>query len=252
MFSSVGSILWEATVGSFPTDPRTMEADGEARGGRGGRPGGMPNYNNDILIDIVERMLPQGLEAWREVALAYQRESNETALCRGEDFRDNWNRKLCNRMQKPTGKPGALTDRIFHCIAIELPIQDEANAAILGVNLAESGHSGDEGLSFSDYEGGGGGTAVADHGKDGPPVDDIEFNYGRGDEAGEEEEDAEVVAANTDANVPGAAVGGHPHPQSLGSSSGNASAAAVSSSASRGGGLPGQEIFNLLRGGVRH
>jgi hypothetical protein len=34
----------------------------------------MPNYKNDILIDIVKRMLPQGLEAWREVALAYQRE----------------------------------------------------------------------------------------------------------------------------------------------------------------------------------
>jgi hypothetical protein len=29
---------------------------------------------NIILIDIVERLLPQGLEAWREVAVVYQRE----------------------------------------------------------------------------------------------------------------------------------------------------------------------------------
>jgi hypothetical protein len=193
----------------------------------------MPNYKNDILINIVKRMLPQGLEAWREVALAYQRESNETTLPQGEDLPDNWNRKLCNRMQKPTGKPGAITDRIFRCRAIERRIQDEANVAILGVDLAESGHSGDDGLSFLDYEGGGDDTAH--HGKDAPPVDDIEFNSGRGDEAGEEAEDAEVVAATNDANVPGTAVGGRPRPQSLGSSGGNASAAAVSSSASWGG-----------------
>ncbi len=82
-----------------------MDGESEARGGRGGRAGGVPNYKNDILIDIVERYLPQGLEAWREVALAYQRETCEMTLCRGEDLRDNWNKKLCNRMQKPTGKP---------------------------------------------------------------------------------------------------------------------------------------------------
>jgi hypothetical protein len=146
-------------------------------------------------------------------------------LCRGEDLRDNWNRKLCNCMQKPTGKHGAITDRIFHCIMIKRRIQDEANAAILGVNSADSGHSGNDGLSFLDYKGGG--DDPAHHGKDGPPVDDIEFNSGRGDEAGEEAEDAEVVAATNYADVPGTVVGGRPCPQSLGSSGGNASATAV-------------------------
>ena len=57
-----------------------MDADSEARGGRGGRVGGVPNYKNDILIEIVERHLPKGLEAWRGVALAYQRETNEPTL----------------------------------------------------------------------------------------------------------------------------------------------------------------------------
>jgi hypothetical protein len=55
----------------------TMDADSEAKGGHDRCIGGVPNYKNDTLIDIVERMLPQGLEAWREVALAYQRETNE-------------------------------------------------------------------------------------------------------------------------------------------------------------------------------
>ena len=81
-----------------------MDADSEARGGRGGRVGGVPNYRNEILIEIVERHLPQGLEAWREVARQYQIETHELTLRRGEDLRDNWNKKLCNRMQKMTGK----------------------------------------------------------------------------------------------------------------------------------------------------
>jgi hypothetical protein len=90
-----------------------MDNDSQAQGGCVGCTGGVPNYQNDILISIVKQYLPQGLEAWREVALVYQRESMEATLCRGEDLWDNWNRKLCNRMQKPTGKPGALSDHIF-------------------------------------------------------------------------------------------------------------------------------------------
>jgi len=50
-------------------------------------------------------------------------------------------------MQKPTGKPGAQTERIFWCIAIERHIQDAAAVAILGINSAESKHSRDDGLS---------------------------------------------------------------------------------------------------------
>ncbi len=53
----------------------TMDADGQARVGRAGRSGGGPNYRNDILINVVEEYLPQGLEAWRGVAMASQRRS---------------------------------------------------------------------------------------------------------------------------------------------------------------------------------
>jgi len=166
-----------------------MDNDNQTQGGRAGGPVGAPNYRNDILIGIVELYLPHGLEAWREVAVAYQRESMEATLRRGEDLRDNWNRKLCNRMQKPTGKPGVLTDLIFRCIEIERRIQDEANAAILCADLVESGHSLDDGDSALS-------EVVADS--------NVLFDDVRNDDDGdEEEEDEEVVAVNApdDENV---------------------------------------------------
>jgi hypothetical protein len=163
-----------------------MDNDSQAQGGRGSRAGGIPNYRNDILIHIVEQYLPLGLEAWREVPLMYQRESMEATLRRAEDLRDNWNRKLCNRMQKPTGKPSAVSDCILRCIEIERHIQDKANAAILGVDSAESVHScndGDRALSDVGVD-----DALDDVGNDG------------------DEDDVEVAAVNTadenDATVP--------------------------------------------------
>jgi hypothetical protein len=115
--------------------------------------------------------LPEGLEERRQVTAEYQRESGKTTLCRGEDLQENWNKKLCNCMQKPTGKPSALQDRIFRCIDIERRIQAEANAAILGVDLAESSHSRDDSSSnYSDVieEEGIGANDVADAVKDNP------------------------------------------------------------------------------------
>jgi hypothetical protein len=163
-----------------------MDNNSQAQGGRVGRAGGIPNYRNDILIHIVEQYLPLGLKALREVPLVYQRESMEATLRWAEDLRDNWNRKLCNRMQKPTGKPSAISDRILRCIKIEHRIQDKANAAILGVDSAESGHSRDDGD-----------TALSDVGVD-DALDDV-GNDG-------DEDDVEVAAVNTvdknDAAVP--------------------------------------------------
>ena len=101
-----------------------MDNDSQGQAARGGRPPGAVNYQNNVLIGIVERLLPQGLEGWREVAQEYQRESNEMVLCRGEDVRDNWVKKLCKNMKKPTGKPGDLRDRHFRCLRIERRIDE--------------------------------------------------------------------------------------------------------------------------------
>ena len=128
-----------------------MDNESQVQLACGGRPPGpgAVNYRNKILIDIIERLLPPGLEDWREVALEYQRESTEMILCHGEDVHDSWVKKLCKNTKKPTGKPNNILDRHFRCLAIERPIQDRANAAILGVDSTESNHDNNDGSKES-------------------------------------------------------------------------------------------------------
>ena len=105
---------------------------------RGGRQPGRPNYQNNVLIGIVERILPNGNEGWKIVALAYKEESGEEILRSEDDLKKNWVRKLCNNMKKPTGRMGAdVKDRINRCIAIERRILDKTSSGILGVSSEE-------------------------------------------------------------------------------------------------------------------
>jgi len=94
---------------------------------------GVPNYQNAILIRIIERLLPNGNEGWRLVALAYKEESGEENLRSEDDLKKNWVRKLCNNMKKPTGRMGAdAKDRINECIEIERRILEKSSSGILG------------------------------------------------------------------------------------------------------------------------
>jgi hypothetical protein len=115
-----------------------------------GQSSGIPNYRNGILINIVKQQLPQGREAWMNVACLYQNASNENELRRGEDICDILVRKLCNNFKKPTGKPDNLTDRIYCCLAIKRRIQHRASAAILGASSGESLNKNDQGSEESD------------------------------------------------------------------------------------------------------
>ena len=54
--------------------------DGQAQVGRVGRSGGVPYYKNDILVNVVKEYLPQGLEAWRGVAMTKPEEVVADAL----------------------------------------------------------------------------------------------------------------------------------------------------------------------------
>ena len=99
----------------------------------GGRKTGVPNYQNHILICIVERLLPNGNKGWHLVALAYKEESGEENLRSEDDLKKNWVRKLCNNMKKPTGRMGAdAKDQINQCIAIERRSLDKSSSGILG------------------------------------------------------------------------------------------------------------------------
>ncbi len=120
-------------------------------------------------------------------------------------------------MQKPMGKHGVASNRIFRCMAIERRIQDEANTAILGTDSVESGHSRDNGDS-----------ALSD------VVADDAFDDVRDD--GDEDDD-EVAAVNAaDENVVAVALAS-PCPQSLPAfvGGGVGASSAVSTLASRGG-----------------
>ncbi len=125
-------------------------------------------------------------------------------------------------MQKPTGKPGALSDCIFYCIDIEHPIQDAANAVILGVDSMESNHSRNDGLSaflYNDMIAGGGerGDAVSVHHEHqqeegGSPFEFVEFNK-HGVDVNEEEDDDKVATANNSVvGGDGKACPGEAHP----------------------------------------
>jgi hypothetical protein len=72
MFSRDSTIEYRPLYPETTSYSSTMDADSQARGVCGGCSGGVPNYKNDILINVVKEYLPQVLEAWRGVALAYQ------------------------------------------------------------------------------------------------------------------------------------------------------------------------------------
>ena len=135
-------------------------------------------------------------------------------------------------MKKPTGKPGDLLDRHFRCLAIERRIQDRANAAILGVDSAESSHHNDDGSNGSYIDNDGADDAY----EDGAAEDDDVG--GPADEVNEE-----VAAANANVGEMNAAVArgvDAARPPSLPAFVGggllNRASSAVSSSASQGGG----------------
>ena len=52
----------------------------------GGRQPGRANYQNNILISIIERILPNGAEAWCLIALAYKEESGEDLVWDEDDI----------------------------------------------------------------------------------------------------------------------------------------------------------------------
>ena len=83
---------------------------------------GAVNYKNDVLIGIVEEILPNGQIAWEAVATVYQIKSNKEEERDWNDIKKHWNKNLCNNMKKPTGSTGENGDRVCRCIGIEKKI----------------------------------------------------------------------------------------------------------------------------------
>jgi hypothetical protein len=73
---------------------------------------GTVNYKNNVLIDIVEEILPNGELGWEAIAIAYQAKTNEESLWDTTDVKKHWLKNLCNSMKKPMGWTGGNKDRI--------------------------------------------------------------------------------------------------------------------------------------------
>ena len=71
------------------------------------------NYNNDCLLDIIERIKPSGAEDWNEVANLYHTSSKELILRDGSGIKRHFIEVLCNKYRKPTGRsaPSARIER---------------------------------------------------------------------------------------------------------------------------------------------
>ena len=52
-----------------------------------GRGVGVPNYKNDMLINVIEAVLPNGATLWQVVAKRYQEVSGEANLREVQDIR---------------------------------------------------------------------------------------------------------------------------------------------------------------------
>jgi hypothetical protein len=107
---------------------------------------GKANYKADLFIKVVEEKLPNGAQAWQEVAALYQHRSGELILHDYEDVKHHWVEKCCNKFKKPTGDPGdPKASSILRCQGIQERILAKTASSIMG---ADSG--GDDNLEVEE------------------------------------------------------------------------------------------------------
>jgi hypothetical protein len=67
---------------------------------------GKANCKTDALIQVVEELLPNGVQGWTEAATLYQARTGELSFKEYDDMKRHWIEKCCNKFKKPTGNPG--------------------------------------------------------------------------------------------------------------------------------------------------
>ncbi len=80
------------------------------------------NYKNNLLINIIEEILPNGKLGWEAIVIAYQGRLNKEAQQGMTNIKKHWIKNLCNGMRKLTGHTGENGDRVCRCIAIKKKI----------------------------------------------------------------------------------------------------------------------------------
>jgi hypothetical protein len=173
------------------TNPSDSENPSQEKGSkrkRKGRKPGLPNYQNNKLIRIIERILPNGSEAWRLVAMAYKEESGEAELRTEKDLKRNWLRKLCNNYKKPTGATGGIEDRVNRCIEIDRRIQRSTDSGLLGASSGED--------NAGDYLSDSSSSSVEEASLQDDDQDQYDFMAEEGDEDEEQDPTADIPVAS--------------------------------------------------------
>jgi hypothetical protein len=118
-----------------------------------GRAVGVPNYKNEVLINVVEAVLPDGALQWSIVAQRYQEASGERELRDSHDIKRHFTtqRNMCDNGKKVTGS-SAPKPQVARCQEIWQKILRKSAASNCGGGSSsdEDSNSEDEGESFND------------------------------------------------------------------------------------------------------
>ena len=80
-----------------------------------GRGTGVPSYKNDVLVSVIESVMPIGLTQWDVVASRYRVQSGETVLREAQDikrhFSTNKNLHNCGKVPTDASHPSDMTAR---------------------------------------------------------------------------------------------------------------------------------------------
>ena len=118
---------------------------------RGGRASGSVNYEKELLLNIIEAIIPDGAVGWKLVAERYFIASKDEVLRDYQVIKDYFIKNLCNQGKvKPTGKssPSDLTQQ---AITIYAKIKDRMHSKVYGTESDEDeGRADEEVVSVDD------------------------------------------------------------------------------------------------------
>ena len=110
-----------------------------------GRSAGVPNYKNDLLINVVEAILPDGPLQWRMVSTRYKEASGEVEERDPHDLKRHFttSKNMCNNGKKVTGS-SAPKATVARCQDIWRRILAKSSAINCGGDGSESESSDSE------------------------------------------------------------------------------------------------------------
>ena len=104
----------------------------------------MPNYKNDLLINVIEAILPDGAIQWKLVATRYKEVSGEVEERDSHDIKRHFatNKNLCDNGRKVTGS-AAPKPSVARCQEIWRKILKKSSATNCGGGSPSDGESSD-------------------------------------------------------------------------------------------------------------